>query len=35
MLADLNLEKQTNLKANFVIVGGGTVGLIIAQKIAQ
>ena len=35
MLADLNLEKQTNLKANFVIVGGGTVGLIIAQKIAS
>lgn len=35
MISSLNCEKQKNLKAKFVIVGGGTVGLVIAQKLAS
>lgn len=35
MISNLNFEKQTNLKAKFVIIGGGTVGLTIAQKLAS
>lgn len=35
MISNLNFEKQTNLKAKFVIIGGGTVGLMIAKKLAS
>ena len=35
MISSLNFEKQNNLNAKFVIIGGGTVGLMIAQKLAS
>jgi len=35
MISNLNFEEQTNLKARFVIIGGGTVGLILAHKLAS
>ena len=35
MIRDLDQETHTLHAANFVIIGGGTIGLLIAQKIAK
>lgn len=35
MIYDLNHETKTNLLAKFVIIGGGTAGLLLAAKLAE